>query len=159
MSHQNPSPTDPEFYTKPAGKKFAEQLLQGHLILDGPMGTMIQQHPLEEADFRGTQFKDHPCDLKGNNDLLTLTRSDLIKQIHIDFLEAGSDIVETNTFSSTSISKQIMNLKHMYVNSTSKPLDSPAKPLNTFKKTTPLAPSLLLDPSAPPIERPQSPPM
>ena len=105
MSHQNPSPTDPEFYTKPAGKKFAEQLLQGHLILDGPMGTMIQQHPLEEADFRGAQFKDHPCDLKGNNDLLTLTRSDLIKQIHIDFLEAGSDIVETNTFSSTSISQ------------------------------------------------------
>ena len=105
MSHQNPSPTDPEFYTKPAGKKFAEQLLQGHLILDGPMGTMIQQHPLEEADFRGAQFKDHPCDLKGNNDLLTLTRSDLIKQIHIDFLEAGSDIVETNTFNSTSISQ------------------------------------------------------
>ena len=105
MSQLNPSPTDPEFYSKAGGKKFAERLQQGHLILDGPMGTMIQQHPLEEADFRGTQFTDHPCDLKGNNDLLTLTRSDLIKQIHIDFLEAGSDIIETNTFSSTSISQ------------------------------------------------------
>lgn len=105
MSQLNPSPTDPEFYTKSSGKKFAELLQQGHLMLDGPMGTMIQQHPLEEADFRGTQFTDHPCDLKGNNDLLTLTRSDLIKQIHIDFLEAGSDIVETNTFNSTSISQ------------------------------------------------------
>ena len=103
MGQLNPSPTDPEFYSKAGGKKFAERLQQGHLILDGPMGTMIQQHPLEEADFRGTQFTDHPCDLKGNNDLLTLTRSDLIKQIHIDFLEAGSDIIETNTFSSTSV--------------------------------------------------------
>ena len=111
MSHTNPSPTDPEFYTNPAGKNFAEQLQQKHLILDGPMGTMIQQHPLEEADFRGTQFKSHHCDLKGNNDLLTLTRSDLIKQIHIDFLEAGSDIVETNTFSSTSISQSDYELE------------------------------------------------
>ena len=73
------------------------------LVLDGAMGTMIQQHPLEEADFRSTRFKDHPCPLKGNNDLLSLTQSEIIKSIHRAYFDAGADIVETNTFSSTSI--------------------------------------------------------
>src|SRR6185312_4910956 len=75
------------------------------LVLDGAMGTMIQGRKLEEADFRGERFKAHPKDLKGNNDLLSLTRPDVIAAIHRDYLEAGADILETNTFNSTSISQ------------------------------------------------------
>jgi 5-methyltetrahydrofolate--homocysteine methyltransferase len=73
------------------------------LILDGAMGTMIQSYKLEEADYRGERFKDHPCDVKGNNDLLTLTRPDILRAIHTAYLDAGCDIVETNTFNATSI--------------------------------------------------------
>src|ERR1700733_13472758 len=75
------------------------------LVLDGAMGTMIQGHKLEEADFRGERFKTHSRDLKGNNDLLSLTRPDVIAGIHRAYLEAGADILETNTFNSTSISQ------------------------------------------------------
>ncbi|MBT7942189.1 MAG: dihydropteroate synthase, partial [Alphaproteobacteria bacterium] len=75
------------------------------LVLDGAMGTMIQGYTLEEADFRGARFADHPSDLKGNNDLLTLTQPDIIREIHTAFLDAGADIVETNTFNGTSISQ------------------------------------------------------
>ena len=75
------------------------------ILLDGAMGTMIQQHSLEEADFRGTRFDGHTTLLKGNNDLLALTRPDLISAIHDQFLEAGADIIETNTFSSTAIAQ------------------------------------------------------
>ena len=74
-------------------------------ILDGAMGTMIQQHQLSEADFRGTRFAAHPHDLKGNNDLLCLTRPDVIEGIHRQYFEAGADLVETNTFNSTRISQ------------------------------------------------------
>lgn len=73
------------------------------LILDGAMGTMIQQYNLQEADYRGEQFSDWHLDLKGNNDLLSLTRPDIIRAIHCAYLEAGADIIETNTFSATSI--------------------------------------------------------
>ncbi|NOS93712.1 MAG: 5-methyltetrahydrofolate--homocysteine methyltransferase [Cyclobacteriaceae bacterium] len=69
------------------------------------MGTMIQRHKLEESDFRGERFKNHPSPLKGNNDLLSITRPDIIKDIHIQYLEAGADIIETNTFSSTTIAQ------------------------------------------------------
>jgi len=74
-------------------------------LLDGAMGTMIQQHPLAESDFRGDRFRNHGHDLKGNNDLLSITRPDVIRGIHRAYLEAGSDIIETNTFSSTTISQ------------------------------------------------------
>ncbi len=81
-----------------------EALLQERiLLLDGAMGTMIQSYKLEEADYRGERFADHPCDLKGNNDLLSMTKPDIIKAIHSAYFEAGADIVETNTFNSTSI--------------------------------------------------------
>ncbi len=73
------------------------------LILDGAMGTMIQSYHLEENDYRGERFTEHPSDLKGNNDLLSLTRPDIIKSIHKAYFDAGADIVETNTFNSTSI--------------------------------------------------------
>ncbi|EGK70170.1 Methionine synthase [Methyloversatilis universalis FAM5] len=75
------------------------------LILDGAMGTMVQKHRLVEADYRGTRFADHPKDLKGNNDLLLLTRPDVIRGIHAAYLEAGADIIETNTFNATKISQ------------------------------------------------------
>jgi 5-methyltetrahydrofolate--homocysteine methyltransferase len=74
------------------------------LVLDGAMGTMIQKHKLEEPDYRGERFRDWPRDLKGNNDLLSLTRPDIILGIHRAYLEAGADIVETNTFNSNRIS-------------------------------------------------------
>lgn len=80
------------------------QLLQKRiLVLDGAMGTMIQKHKLEEEDYRGTRFKDWPSPLKGNNDLLSLTRPDIIEDIHRQYLLAGADIIETNTFSGTTI--------------------------------------------------------
>ncbi|MBK5273014.1 MAG: homocysteine S-methyltransferase family protein [Bacteroidia bacterium] len=75
------------------------------LIIDGAMGTMIQHHKLTEADYRGERFKDWPSDLKGNNDLLSITKPEIITDIHKQYLEAGADIIETNTFSSTSIAQ------------------------------------------------------
>jgi 5-methyltetrahydrofolate--homocysteine methyltransferase len=75
------------------------------LVMDGAMGTMIQRYKLSEEDFRGERFKSHPKDLKGNNDLLSITRPDIIEEIHLAYLEAGADLIETNTFSATSISQ------------------------------------------------------
>lgn len=80
-------------------------LRQRIVIIDGAMGTMIQRHRLSEADFRGERWRDHPTDLKGNNDLLVLSRPDLVRGIHADYLAAGADIVETNTFGATSIAQ------------------------------------------------------
>ena len=74
------------------------------LILDGAMGTMIQKHKLKEEDYRGERFKDHPRLQKGNNDLLSLTKPEIIKAIHRQYLEAGADIITTNTFNSNRIS-------------------------------------------------------
>ena len=77
------------------------------------MGTMIQRHQPEEEDFRGDRFRDHPRPLKGNNDLLSITRPDIIRDIHRQYLEAGADIIETNTFSSTSIAQADYGLEHL----------------------------------------------
>lgn len=76
------------------------------LVLDGAMGSMIQRYTLEEKDFRGDRFQEHPSELKGNNDLLSITRPDIIGEIHRAYLEVGSDIIETNTFSATSIAQK-----------------------------------------------------
>ncbi len=82
-----------------------EQIIKHRiLVLDGAMGTMIQRHKFQEKDFRGERFKDYPTDLQGNNDLLCLTQPQIIEDIHKAYFEAGSDIVETNTFNSTSVS-------------------------------------------------------
>jgi len=81
-----------------------EELEKRILIIDGAMGTMIQRYTLTEEDFRGERFADHPCDVKGNNDLLNITRPDIIKAIHLEYLKAGADIIETNTFSTQRIS-------------------------------------------------------
>src|SRR6201996_5143175 len=85
-------------------KSIQDRLKEGILIIDGAMGTMIQRHKLEEKDYRGERFKDWPSDLKGNNDLLVLTQPDIIEGIHREYLEAGADIIETNTFNAQAIS-------------------------------------------------------
>lgn len=82
-----------------------DELNKRILVLDGAMGTMIQDYKLEEKDFRGDRFRNHSLDLKGNNDILSLTRPGIVKEIHCAYLQAGSDIIETNTFSSTSIAQ------------------------------------------------------
>ncbi|HNV52696.1 MAG TPA: homocysteine S-methyltransferase family protein, partial [Tenuifilaceae bacterium] len=82
-----------------------DQLSQRILVLDGAMGTMIQRFKLQEDDFRGSLFANHPQNLKGDNDLLVLTRPDVIESIHRDYLAAGADIIETNTFNATTISQ------------------------------------------------------
>lgn len=96
-------------------KRIEEVIKDRILVLDGAMGTMIQQHDLKEHDFRKNWFEDHQSSLKGNNDLLSLTRPDIIESIHRAYFEAGADIVETNTFSGTSIAQSDYNLeKYVY---------------------------------------------
>lgn len=84
-------------------EQLRQQLNERILVLDGGMGTMIQGYRLSEEDFRGERFADWPCDLKGNNDLLVLSKPEVIAAIHNAYFEAGADIIETNTFNSTTI--------------------------------------------------------
>ncbi|OFZ07556.1 MAG: 5-methyltetrahydrofolate--homocysteine methyltransferase [Bacteroidetes bacterium RIFCSPHIGHO2_02_FULL_44_7] len=93
-------------------KDIASILKERILVLDGAMGTMIQRYSLEEEDFRKGWFESHPQSLKGNNDLLSLTRPDIIRAIHVAYLEAGADIIETNTFSGTTIAQADYALEH-----------------------------------------------
>ncbi|CAM3583964.1 methionine synthase [Halomonas sp. FME1] len=92
-----------------------QRLTQRILILDGGMGTMLQNASLSEEDFRGERFSDWPSDLKGNNDLLALTCPDLVTRIHRDYLEAGADIIETNTFNSTQLSQSDYGMEALVV--------------------------------------------
>ena len=98
---------------RPSEEDLRALLQERILIMDGAMGTMIQQEKLVEDDFRGELFKTHKGDLKGNNDLLSLTRPDVIYNIHKAYYEAGSDMVETNTFSATSIAMADYNLEEV----------------------------------------------
>lgn len=84
-------------------KSIKDCLNERILVIDGAMGTMIQRYGLTEADYRGEQFKDWSCEVKGNNDLLNITKPSVITEIHLQYLDAGADILETNTFSSTAI--------------------------------------------------------
>ncbi|XP_003215894.2 methionine synthase isoform X1 [Anolis carolinensis] len=104
----------PENATKKTLKDEIESILrQRIMVLDGGMGTMIQQHTLTEEDFQGQEFKDHLKPLKGNNDLLSVTQPDIIYKIHKEYLMFGADIIETNTFSSTRIAQADYGLEHM----------------------------------------------
>ena len=94
-----------------AMKDIRQVLKERILILDGAMGTMIQRYNLEEEDFRKGWFEDHPHKLKGDNDILVLTRPDVIKEIHAQYLEAGADIIETNTFGATSVAQADYHLE------------------------------------------------
>ena len=82
------------------------------IIMDGAMGTMIQSHKLSEVDYRGEKFKLHPCDLKGNNDILSLTQPHIIQKIHETYLNAGANIIETNTFNANAISQSDYELEN-----------------------------------------------
>src|SRR5262245_12057710 len=95
----NPNAKPPTDSAEAFRRLFAGRIV----VLDGAMGSMIQTFKLEEPDFRGERFKSHPHDLKGNNDLLSITRPDVIEKIHGAYFAAGADVVETNTFSSTAI--------------------------------------------------------
>lgn len=93
--------------------KIQDILKERILVLDGAMGTMIQRYKLNENDFRNEQLKDHKHPLKGNNDLLSITRPDIIREIHRQYLEAGADILETNTFGSTWVAQADYHLEHL----------------------------------------------
>jgi 5-methyltetrahydrofolate--homocysteine methyltransferase len=94
-------------------EQLKEQLQQRILILDGAMGTMIQSYRLNEAGFRGERFAGHPVDLQGNNDLLNITQPEIVKAIHLAYLEAGADIIETNTFNATAVSQADYGLEDL----------------------------------------------
>ncbi|KAA0241712.1 MAG: methionine synthase, partial [Chlorobiota bacterium] len=94
-------------------KAFKKLLQEKILVIDGAMGTMIQRHKLTEKDFRGERFKNHPHDLKGNNDLLSITQPEIIKGIHRAYFDAGADIIETNTFNANTISQSDYNLQEI----------------------------------------------
>jgi 5-methyltetrahydrofolate--homocysteine methyltransferase len=94
-------------------QQLSQLLSERILVLDGAMGTMIQRYELGEADYRGQRFKDHAQDLKGNSDLLVLTRPDVVREIHEAYLDAGADIIETNTFTSTRIAQADYQLEHV----------------------------------------------
>ena len=90
----------------PSGQALEALLAERIVFLDGAMGTMIQQKKLQEADYRGQRFAQHPCELKGNNDLLVITQPEVVRNIHLSYLEAGAEILETNTFNGTSIAME-----------------------------------------------------
>ena len=93
--------------------RLLQLLAERILVFDGAMGTMIQGEKLAEADFRGQRFADHPSDLQGNNEMLSLTRPDVIEKIHGTFLEAGADIIETNTFNANAPSMADYGLEEL----------------------------------------------
>ncbi len=97
----------------PAGERLEALLRQRIVYLDGAMGTMIQQLKLQEADYRGERFKEHPGQLKGNNDLLVITKPSVVRDIHRAYLDAGADILETNTFNGTSIAMEDYRMTHL----------------------------------------------
>ena len=98
---------------KTSVEDFKKLLSKRILVIDGAMGTMIQRHKLTEKDFRGERFKDYPHDLKGNNDLLSITQPEVIKGIHREYFAAGADIVETNTFNANVISQADYHLQEL----------------------------------------------
>ena len=92
--------------------KKIEDILKKRRFLDGAMGTMIQEYNLEEKDYRGDDFTNHKSSLKGNNDLLSITKPKIIEKIHTQYLDAGADIIETNTFNANKISQADYNLEN-----------------------------------------------
>ena len=98
-------------YSSPRVKALIAALQSRIVVLDGAMGTMIQTYGLQEQDYRGSAFSEHPSELKGNNDLLNLTRPDVVSEIHRAFLDAGADIIETNTFNGTAVAQSDYGLE------------------------------------------------
>lgn len=106
-------------------------------VLDGAMGSVLQGYGLEEADFRGDRFADHPSDLKGNNDLLCLTRPDIIQEVHERYFSAGADIVETNTFSSTTIGQADYALESIVTDLNTAAVQCARRAADAAEKATP----------------------
>lgn len=106
-------------------------------VLDGAMGSVLQGYGLEEADFRGERFADHPSDLKGNNDLLCLTRPDIIQEVHERYFAAGADIVETNTFSSTTIGQADYSLESVVTDLNTAAVQCARRAADAAEKATP----------------------
>ncbi len=117
-----------------------QQLEKKILVLDGAMGTMIQRYNLREEDFRGEFFNESKIDLKGNNDLLSLTRPDVIQEIHEQYLKAGADIIETNSFSGTSIAQSDYSLDHIAYQLNKASAKIAKKAANKFTKQDPQKP-------------------
>jgi len=117
-------------------KQTIEDLIkQKILILDGAMGTMIQKHKFQEADYRGDLFKDHPMLQKGNNDLLSLSKPEIIEAIHSEYLEAGADIITTNTFNSNAISMADYGMESMVYEMNLKSAGLAAAAITGFEKS------------------------
>ena len=113
-----------------------EELKKRILIIDGAMGTMIQQHKLTEGDFRGERFKNWPKDVKGNNDLLSITQPEIITGIHKEYLQAGADIIETNTFSSTSIAQADYDMQSLAYELNKQSATCAKKAIEAYQKET-----------------------
>ncbi len=113
LVHMFPATMAAHVYTNASAAALSALFAQRIAILDGAMGSMIQGYGLKEADFRGTRFTAHPHDLQGNNDLLCLTRPDVVTEIHARYFAAGADLVETNTFNATSISQADYKTEHL----------------------------------------------
>ena len=144
----------PLFQQKVSQRKAAfETALENRiLILDGAMGTMIQSYSLEESDYRGEQFADWPSDLKGNNDLLSLTQPDILQEIHEKYLAAGADIIETNSFNANEFGMADYGMEAHVAEINLAAAKIAAKPRTTSAVL--ISPALSRACSAPPAARP-----
>jgi 5-methyltetrahydrofolate--homocysteine methyltransferase len=135
-----------------ASPSLADIFRERVLVLDGAMGSLIQGYGLTEADYRKGYFEEHPSDLKGNHDLLVLTRPDVIGDIHRQYLEAGADIIETNTFSGTTIAQEDYGTEGIVyqMNVAAARVAKAAADEFTAKTRTPTNPALWPGPWAPP---------
>ena len=122
-------------------KTIQDCLKERILIIDGAMGTMIQRHKLSEADYRGKRFKDWQCDVKGNNDLLSITQPQIITGIHKQYLDAGADIIETNTFSSTAIAMADYEMQSLAYELNVAAAKCARNAINEFKESHKVSPS------------------
>ncbi|GAC1381509.1 MAG: hypothetical protein NVSMB45_06450 [Ginsengibacter sp.] len=118
-------------------KNIRQELEKRILIIDGAMGTMIQRYQLEEKDYRGEQFKDWHKDVKGNNDLLSITQPQIVEAIHLQYLESGADIIETNTFSSTKIAQADYDMQSLAYEMNVSSSKCAKQAIETFKKNNP----------------------
>jgi len=121
----------------PAGERLEALLRQRIVYLDGAMGTMIQQLKLQEQDYRGDRFKDHPGQLKGNNDLLVITKPAVVRDIHRAYLDAGADILETNTFNGTSIAMEDYAMTHLVRELNTEAVKVAREAVDAFKAANP----------------------
>ena len=142
----------------PTSNSLVETLKRRIVIIDGAMGTMIQAHKLEEADYRGKEFARHGRDLRQCNDVLNITQPQIIEDIHRQYLDAGADIIETNTFNSTAISMADYKLEGFIYDLNRAGAQVARRAAERFQREYPRAPAgwrALWDPPAAPLRRPR----